>query len=136
MTVQQFSIPVPSPASDAALRDRWTRQIDAGAETFSEADYDRLAVLYADDARELAFVLDARSCDYPVCATCDGDGYVTRELIVGSPASWHGIEVDYAEFACPDCGGADDREPTMYNDDDLDVLYAQTCRDMRQAVLA
>lgn len=101
-----------------ALVAKWARQSDTGAETFTLAEYNELAVIFRHDARELAIVVDCRGIDYPEtikCATCHGGHYVVR-----------GYGPDEYEAACPDCCGDDDREPYHYADDDLSWAYAQT----------
>lgn len=143
----QGTILTPAAATDADARliARWAYIADTGDYDsdgpFTPADYDRLAAIYANDARELAVVLDCRGLDYPVCATCGNERVVTREVVTGG---WHwadGPQVDYVETPCPDCQDeAADWEPLVYADDALDAyldgLYAQTRRDERAEVAA
>lgn len=142
----QGTIPTPAIATDADARlvARWTYIAETGDYDadgpFTVADYDRLAVVFADDARELAVVLDCRGLDYPVCRTCGGEGVVTHERIIGSWASWDGPQVDYVETPCGDCQDvAGDWEPLVYDDAldaYLDGLYAQERRDAMAEVAA
>lgn len=123
--------------TDATATDlliRWAVVTDTGEGEFSRAEYDRLAVLFADDARELAFVLDAREIFHPTCTLCGGSGVVTVEHVSGSWADWHGPQVDYVDEACSACQPEAEWEPYHYTDSDLDVLYVQTVRDLRAAV--
>lgn len=130
MTIQIL----PQSDTDADLLIRWAVVTDTGEGEFDRAEYDRLAVLFADDARELAFVLDASEIFHPTCTLCGGTGVVTVERVSGSWADWHGPQVDYVDEACSACQPEGEWEPYHYTDSDLDVLYVQTVRDLRAAV--
>lgn len=103
-----FSIPAPSPANDAALRDRWTRQIDTGADVFTVAELDRLAALTpANDARALAEIADARSIEVellgydPTVPTPDDTPDTDNDC-----GSCHGTGLGlYDGASCRTCGG-------------------------------
>lgn len=120
--------------TDTDLLIRWAVVCDTGDGEFTRAEYDRLAVLFADDAHELAGVLDCRETFHPTCTLCGGSGIVTTEHVTGSWANWHGPQVDYVDEACSACQPEADWEPYHYTDSDLDVLYVQTARDLRAAV--
>lgn len=108
MTVQQFSIPAPSPASDATLATRWQRQIDTGADVFTVAELDRLAALTpANDARALAEIADARSIEVellgydPTAAATTSDNDTDNDC-----GSCHGTGLGlYDGASCRTCGG-------------------------------
>lgn len=129
--------------TDAAIAAKWAAaQDDGNAPALTVAELDHLIALTpANDARALADLADARAIEVELsgaattCHTCRGAGYITREIVTGSPAAWYGYEVDYIDVTCPDCG-ADDREPAHYSDDDMDALFAQVCRDAAVAVTA